>query len=227
MKNNNIQNFRRDIKKEKKIKYVDKKFNKDVNKNKHKEKIEKLVKNINPSRTSLMNRDLMETRPARPSTAAWAWDSWLAALREQVRIGGKGTSRRKKKSVKGKLFKKDINNSKKQIMNAYPIKYEKADCCVCYELVKMSKKNTIDCNGKPRALCYDCKGNMTKDVCPLCNNHSIGLKNSVWLCSSQRFSPPTTVNPRPLAPGSQEYLQLILESLIIYGQNGDWYTSWD
>ena len=101
---------------------------------------------------------------------------FLASLQSQVRIGGKGSSRRKKKSVKGELIKKDINISKKHIKFDAPTKFEKDECCVCYERVKLSKENTIDCNGKTKALCSDCKVKMKKDVCPLCNNHSIGLK---------------------------------------------------
>lgn len=176
MKNNNIQNIRRDIKKDiKKRKYVDKKQKKNKKQNRDVEKIEKLVKNKNPSRTSLMERG---------SKCNYKFNymnlEYLDFLKSQVRLGGKGSMRRKKKiclsCLKGELVKKNVKINKKQIKISAPIHYEKDDCCVCYERVKMSKENTIDCNGKTRTLCLDCKGKMKKDICPLCNNHSIGLR---------------------------------------------------
>ena len=165
-KNNNIHNVYKDNKKKKKSIYV-KQNNKDKKNEKNKEKIEKLVKRVNPSRTSLMERE----------SRRYNEFNYMNSDLMITRIGGKGSIRRKKKKcVRGELVKKNIKISKKQIKGSAPIHYEKDECCVCYERVQMSKDNIIDCNGKTRTLCLDCKGKMKKDVCPLCNNHSIGLK---------------------------------------------------
>ena len=147
---------------------------------KHKEKIENLVPRNNASRTSLTVRKSTSI----PNLVLRPLESvnpeYLKFMSNKVRLGGKGTQRRKKKiSIgcrKGRAVKQNIKLSRKQLKCTPPIKYGKDECCVCYEKVKMSKENTIDCYGKTKALCLDCKGKMRKDVCPLCNNHSIGIK---------------------------------------------------
>ena len=164
-KNNNIHNVYKDNKKKKKSIHV-KQTNKNKKQDKNKEKIEKLVNRVNPNRTSLMERI-----PRRCNHRFNYMNPKLI-----TRIGGKGSIRKKKICICGELVKKNVKISKKQIKISAPIHYAKDDCCVCYERVKMSKDNIIDCNGKTKTLCLDCKGKMKKDVCPLCNNHSIGLK---------------------------------------------------
>ena len=51
------------------------------------------------------------------------------------------------------------------------------ECVVCFERIKMKPDNTIDCHNVTHPLCMDCKGKMKKDVCPLCNSHSIGIES--------------------------------------------------
>ena len=54
--------------------------------------------------------------------------------------------------------------------------YSKGECVVCFEKIEMEPDNTIDCHNVTHPLCMDCKGKMKKDVCPLCNSHSIGIE---------------------------------------------------
>ena len=82
------------------------------------------------------------------------------------RMGGKGSQRIKQKKERSKI---SIDPKSHKY-------YPKGECVVCFERIKMKPDNTIDCHNVTHPLCMDCKGKMKKDVCPLCNSHSIGIE---------------------------------------------------
>ena len=85
--------------------------------------------------------------------------------------------RRKRKAVN--IYHLNFITNKKESINQkpllHPINYSKGECVVCFENCKMNEENTIKCHKVTHSLCKKCKDKMKKDVCPLCNNHSIGI----------------------------------------------------
>jgi hypothetical protein len=143
-------------------------------KQKHKEKIEKSVKVNNVSRRSRMVMDpsgsVTKRHRHRYSCTAVLYSRWV----ERVRIDGVGIMRRKGKTYcPYKLSSK--KDSIKLIPFTRPIKYDSGECVVCFEKAKMTEENTIKCHTVTHPLCKKCKDQFKKDVCPLCNNHSIGI----------------------------------------------------
>jgi len=145
--------------------YKDKKIR--GQKQKHKEKIEKSVKVNNVSRRSRMVMD-----PSGSVTKRHRYSRLVPIFR--VQIDGVGIMRRKGKSYcPYKLSSK--KDSIKLIPFTRPIKYDSGECVVCFEKAKMTEENTIKCHTVTHPLCKKCKDQFKKDVCPLCNNHSIGI----------------------------------------------------
>lgn len=152
--------------------YKDKKIR--GQKQKHKEKIEKSVKVKNvPRRSRMIPQDHSDSWWSRPY---YICPETLIFIKKRVRIGGVGSTRRKGKSAcpyKLKLSSK--KDSIKLIPFTRPIKYVSGECVVCFEKAKMNEENTIKCYTVTHPLCKKCKDQLKKDVCPLCNNHSIGI----------------------------------------------------
>ena len=139
-------------------KYDDRKLNRQ--RLKHKEKKEKLTNINNIPRTSrLVVGD----------------KKYFTLIDRKVRIGGKGTMRIKKKKQRSEIYVKNLDKVKPKPIKP-PIKYPKDECVVCFERIKMEPDNTIDCHNVTHPLCRDCKKQMKKDMCPLCNSHSIGIE---------------------------------------------------
>jgi len=148
--------------------YKDKKERKQYQKNK--EKIEKSVKVKNVPRRSRMVGELKNIKEFNG-----VCPEYLDRMQKRVRIGGTGTMRRKRRVVYVNKLKLSKKESIKQTPLPHPSNYTKGECVVCFEKCKMNEENTIKCYEVTHSLCKKCKDKMKKDVCPLCNNHSIGI----------------------------------------------------
>ena len=149
--------------------YEDKKARKQYQKNK--EKIEKSSKVKNVPRRSMMFRKIRDVKGFN-----CVCPEFLERVQKRVRIGGVGTMRRKTRMTCS--YKYELSSKKESIKQTplpHPSNYPKGECVVCFEESKMNKENTIKCYKVTHLLCKKCKDKLKKDVCPLCNSHSIGI----------------------------------------------------
>jgi hypothetical protein len=170
---NNIKNI------SKSKKYDDKKLQKQRCKNK--EKIEQLKKVKNVSRKSR----LIKERDPYNYHRYGIYPETLMNIGSKVRVGGKGSQRRKRFKPPSYILYTEEKEKVKPIKLKPLVKCKKGECVICFERTRMDHENTLDCNGVKHPLCSGCQGKMKKNVCPLCNSHPIGLKITKY--SSDRF----------------------------------------